>query len=160
MLAVAARYYLERRASRAFLLRLPKSYAFATPIILNENNAGSFQSLAKRGFVRECNWNFPINNFCSPDCRYSRMAFSHAEEDHRRLPNMAERLTALGPGRHSSSFFATEPYPRLIAVGNRIPAASNAPRSAAIVGACATRIPGFASRRLTVARETEEASDR
>ena len=43
---------------------------------------------------------------------------------------------------------------------NSIPAASNAPRSAAIVGACATSIPGLASRRLTVARETEDASDR
>ena len=58
---------LERRPSRGFSLRLPKSYAFATPIILKENNASSFQSLAKRGFVRECNWNFPINDFCSPD---------------------------------------------------------------------------------------------
>ena len=71
MLAVAARYYLRATCFAGLSLRLPKSYAFATPIILNENNAGSFQSLAKRGFVRECNWNFPINNFCSPDCRYS-----------------------------------------------------------------------------------------
>jgi hypothetical protein len=52
-------------------LRLPKSNAFTAAIILNEDNAGSFQCLTKRCLVGERNWNFPVHNFCSPDRRYS-----------------------------------------------------------------------------------------
>jgi hypothetical protein len=52
-------------------LRLPKSYAFAAAVILNENNTGSFQRLAKRGLIRERNWNFAVNHFCSTDRCYS-----------------------------------------------------------------------------------------
>jgi hypothetical protein len=37
-------------------LRLPKTYAFTAAVILNENNAGSFQRLAKRCLIRERNW--------------------------------------------------------------------------------------------------------
>jgi|SRR5215472_7339851 len=52
-------------------LRPPKSYAFTAAIIINENNAGSFQRLTKRCLVDERNWNFPVHNLCSPDRRYS-----------------------------------------------------------------------------------------
>jgi hypothetical protein len=52
-------------------LRLPKSYAFTATVILNENNAGSFQRLAKGCLISERDWNLPVNNFCSPDRRYS-----------------------------------------------------------------------------------------
>jgi hypothetical protein len=51
-------------------LRLPKTYAFTAAVILNENNAGSFQRLAKRCLIRERNWDLPVNHFCSPDRRY------------------------------------------------------------------------------------------
>jgi hypothetical protein len=52
-------------------VRLPKSYAFAATVTLDENNASSFQSLAKRSLISKCNWNFTINNFCSSDGGYS-----------------------------------------------------------------------------------------
>jgi hypothetical protein len=52
-------------------LRLPKSYAFAATVILEENDAGSFQGPAKRGLISKRNRNFPVNHFCSPDRRYS-----------------------------------------------------------------------------------------
>ncbi len=51
-------------------MRLPKTYAFTAAVILNENNAGSFQRLAKRCLIRERNWDLPVNHFCSPDRRY------------------------------------------------------------------------------------------
>jgi len=54
-----------------FPLLPPKSYAFAAAVILDENNAGSFQSLAKCSLVSQRNWNLPVNNFCSPDRGYS-----------------------------------------------------------------------------------------
>ena len=56
--------------SLASPLRLPKTYAFTAAVILNENNAGSFQRLAKRCLIRERNWDLPVNHFCSPDRRY------------------------------------------------------------------------------------------
>jgi hypothetical protein len=52
-------------------LRLPKSYAFTAAIILNEDNAGSFQRLSKRCLVGERNGNFAVHNLCSPDRRYA-----------------------------------------------------------------------------------------
>jgi hypothetical protein len=42
--------------------RLAKSDAFASAVLFDEFDASSFKSMPYRRFVRERNWNFPINN--------------------------------------------------------------------------------------------------
>jgi hypothetical protein len=62
--------------------RLAKSDAFASAVLFDELDASSFKSMPYRRFVRERNWNFPINNLdptdrCDPyfGCRGSRSCF-------------------------------------------------------------------------------------
>jgi hypothetical protein len=49
------------------LLRLPKSDTFPSPVILNEINPGGLEGSADSRFIREGNWDLPINNLRSTD---------------------------------------------------------------------------------------------
>ena len=45
-----------------------KAYTGATAVLVDELDPCAFQSLAKRGFVRERYWNFPVNDFHPANC--------------------------------------------------------------------------------------------
>jgi hypothetical protein len=48
-------------------LRLPKSDTFASPVILNKINPDGLEGSADSRFIREGNWDLPVNNLSSTD---------------------------------------------------------------------------------------------
>ncbi len=49
-----------------FHLRLPKADAFSSTVILDEFNPGAFKRAADGRFIRQGNWNFPLDDLGPP----------------------------------------------------------------------------------------------
>jgi hypothetical protein len=48
-------------------LRLSKADSFTSPVIVDEINSGDFESSSDSRFIREGNWDLPVNNLSSTD---------------------------------------------------------------------------------------------